>query len=564
MKKILLSLGFVAGTLAASAQPLLVEDFDAMTVGNLATDLTGATPGQNLWGIYSAGTGVSAADIAVVNVASGNNALSITGPAGPTASPSVTRYAFKDFSVDWTARDAGNDVVFTQFKFNTGASGVTSKNSFYGVIFDATGAPVAGYLFSPETKALTGLAFYDATSQGGQNNFYSFNLGTSNAVITLTANQEVTVDLVWDKSTGDVYWAGSNYFSYVPGSKAGVELQEFDFYATAGSGNASAATVVFDDLYIDARPCPWSTMREDAGFNFDENLCQLNATATATVNDAAVTGTFTSTTGLTFTSDSLGIIDVAGSTAGNYVVTYTTDGEVDCPNTSTDTLNIVAAVTPAFTPIADFCSGTTAPALPATSTNNIAGTWAPATISNTASGSYTFTPAQGECANGGSLAVTVKQTPAAPSISANGATAACAGAPVTLTATATGTVNWSNAATGTTTTVSAAGSYTATQTENNCTSAASTAVVLADCSGIEELANGVAIFPNPAHDVINVTVNNVNGTITLMTAEGKVVEARTVSTSTTEVFNVSDLNAGVYFFVVNNAGSVSTEKVIIK
>ena len=49
MKKILLSLGFVAGTLAASAQPLLVEDFDAMNVGNLATDLTGATPGQNGW-----------------------------------------------------------------------------------------------------------------------------------------------------------------------------------------------------------------------------------------------------------------------------------------------------------------------------------------------------------------------------------------------------------------------------------------------------------------------------------------------------------------------------------
>ena len=168
------------------------------------------------------------------------------------------------------------------------------------------------------------------------------------------------------------------------------------------------------------------------------------------------------------------------------------------------------------------------------------------------------------CANTGSVSVTVKQTPAAPAISANGATAACAGAPVTLTATATGTVNWSNATTGTTTIVSAAGSYTATQTVDNCTSAASTAVTLADCSGIEELANGVAIFPNPAHDVINVTVNNVNGTITLMTAEGKVVESRTVATSTTEVFNVSDLNAGVYFFVVNNAGSVSTEKVIIK
>ena len=50
------------------------------------------------------------------------------------------------------------------------------------------------------------------------------------------------------------------------------------------------------------------------------------------------------------------------------------------------------SIAPAFAPIPSFCSGTTAPTLPATSLEGISGTWLPATISNTASGNYMFTP----------------------------------------------------------------------------------------------------------------------------------------------------------------------------
>lgn len=52
-----------------------------------------------------------------------------------------------------------------------------------------------------------------------------------------------------------------------------------------------------------------------------------------------------------------------------------------------------STVTPTFNPIAPFCSGTTpAPTLPLTSIEGIAGTWSPAVVSNTTSGSYVFTP----------------------------------------------------------------------------------------------------------------------------------------------------------------------------
>ncbi|MFN4286619.1 MAG: hypothetical protein ACK4E8_11735, partial [Lacibacter sp.] len=63
--------------------------------------------------------------------------------------------------------------------------------------------------------------------------------------------------------------------------------------------------------------------------------------------------------------------------------------------------------TPLFLPIAPFCAGAPPPALPTTSLNGITGTWSPATINNTASGSYTFTPTPGQCAQTITINVTV-------------------------------------------------------------------------------------------------------------------------------------------------------------
>ena len=57
------------------------------------------------------------------------------------------------------------------------------------------------------------------------------------------------------------------------------------------------------------------------------------------------------------------------------------------------------------------------PNLPTTSINSISGSWNPATISNTASGTYTFTPNVNDCASAVSISVTV--TPKVTDFSAN-------------------------------------------------------------------------------------------------------------------------------------------------
>ena len=51
-----------------------------------------------------------------------------------------------------------------------------------------------------------------------------------------------------------------------------------------------------------------------------------------------------------------------------------------------------ATVTPDFPAIPPICTGSPAPILQPTSPNGISGTWSPAVVSNTASGSYVFTP----------------------------------------------------------------------------------------------------------------------------------------------------------------------------
>jgi hypothetical protein len=70
-------------------------------------------------------------------------------------------------------------------------------------------------------------------------------------------------------------------------------------------------------------------------------------------------------------------------------------------------------VNPNITPLFAFgtslsvCAGGTVPALPGTSDNGINGTWSPATVDNNASGTYTFTPATGQCAVSATFTVTV-------------------------------------------------------------------------------------------------------------------------------------------------------------
>jgi gliding motility-associated-like protein len=95
---------------------------------------------------------------------------------------------------------------------------------------------------------------------------------------------------------------------------------------------------------------------------------------------------------------------VSNTTTGTYTFTPSAG---QCATTTTLTVTVTPNATPTFTAIAPMCSGSTAPVLPSTSTNGIVGIWSPSTVSNTASGTYTFTPNSSVCAIAVTMSVTV-------------------------------------------------------------------------------------------------------------------------------------------------------------
>lgn len=90
--------------------------------------------------------------------------------------------------------------------------------------------------------------------------------------------------------------------------------------------------------------------------------------------------------------------------------TYTfTPSSGQCATTATFTVTVNPVVTPTFGFVTSLsvCAGGTVPTLTNTSSEGITGTWNPSTVDNQNSGTYTFTPDAGQCANSTTLTVTV-------------------------------------------------------------------------------------------------------------------------------------------------------------
>jgi hypothetical protein len=176
---------------------------------------------------------------------------------------------------------------------------------------------------------------------------------------------------------------------------------------------------------------------------------------------------------------------VSNTASGTYTFTPAAGA---CASTATVNVTVNPQTTPTFTAIAPICSGDVAPVLPAVSIEGIAGSWLPAVVSNTASGTYTFTPAAGACASTATVNVTVnpQTTPTFAAIAP-----ICSGdvAPILPATSSNGiTGTWlpavvSNTASGTYTFTPAAGSCASTATVNVTVNASPQISVSDNCTG---------------------------------------------------------------------------------
>ena len=262
------------------------------------------------------------------------------------------------------------DRLKTLQKINfTNSTTVGSNAPYPNAVFFA----VSGVSYTPvSTSALINQA---TCSAGG------------NATLTLTPGSETPYSVSWNTTPVQTGLTASN-------------LQPGDYIATITDA-ASCTTTYSLTISGVANTLPT--------FNNIPPICNgsvapiLPATSTN-----GITGTWSPAT-------------VSNTASGIY--TFTPDvGQ--CASTATMNITVNALTTPSFSPVPPFCSGSAAPVLPTTSTNGITGTWNPATVSNTNSGTYTFTPAVNQCASIANMSITVN-TPVTPTF--NALAAICSG-----------------------------------------------------------------------------------------------------------------------------------------
>jgi surface protein len=135
------------------------------------------------------------------------------------------------------------------------------------------------------------------------------------------------------------------------------------------------------------------------------------------------------------TGDSIGapILDIVGNTI------YALNKDMGAYESQIN----ITAITPAFASIPGICAGSNF-ALPATSTNNITGTWLPAINTNNTT-TYTFTPTAGQCVTSipSTIAVTVNPLPTIAITTTD--SALCLGQTANITATGADSYTWNTA-----------------------------------------------------------------------------------------------------------------------
>lgn len=120
---------------------------------------------------------------------------------------------------------------------------------------------------------------------------------------------------------------------------------------------------------------------------------------TSSTNSPAITGTWSPAV-------------ITTTSSGTFTYIFTPDGAF-CASPYTMTITVTDPLQPVFDPIGPYCKGDSPDNLPTSPTNDpsITGTWNPATISTSTSGTftYTFTPDAGFCATTASLSITIEE-----------------------------------------------------------------------------------------------------------------------------------------------------------
>jgi gliding motility-associated-like protein len=328
-------------------------------------------------------TGLTNGDVVTIQITPTGSGCYATGNGSCTASPCTAPTVTLTSTPASTAQTVCINTAITNITYSIGGSATGASAT--GLPAGVTGVYNAGVFTISGTPSIANTYNYTVTSTGG-----------CSASPVLTGTITVTPLVTPTFNAIAPICSGATAPSLPLASTNGIT----GFWAPAIVSNSATATYTFTP---------------NAG------QCASTATLTVTVN-SPVTPTFNAvpafcaggTAPVLPTSSTNGISGVwTPATVSNAAsATYTfTPNAGQCATSTTLNVTVTPATTPTFAPILPFCAGATAPVLPLTSTNGITGTWNPAVVSNTTSGSYTFTPNAGQCATPINLPIIVAPTP---------------------------------------------------------------------------------------------------------------------------------------------------------
>jgi PKD repeat protein len=319
----------------------------------------------------------------------------------------------------------------------------------------------------------------------------------------------------------------------------------------------------------------------DASFNYPSNtICLSDGNQTPTTGMA---GTFSSTTGLVFVSTTTGEINVSGSTAGTYVITYNVAGT--CPNSSQVSVTLTANPDAAFSYAnAAYCTNGTDPS-PVFGAGANGGVFSSTTgltinsnsgiidLSASTAGTYTVTntiAAVGSCpADAETFSVTVNGLPAValgnftdvcvynPAFALSGGTPS--GGSYSGTGVSGGNFNPATAGVGPETIT-----YSYTDGTTTCSNTATNTINVEECLGLNDNEiNTVSAYPNPTDGKL--TLSNIvgNTAFKVVSVSGQVVSSGVVST-TANTIDLSSFENGIYVLQLTQEQGLQTIRIVKK
>jgi hypothetical protein len=264
MKKLLLFILMGFTTLAFS-QVLKTENFNALTVGNIGTDVAGTNAGQGGWFTANTAGGTNGGNANFQVVVEGGdygNVFQFTGSDAATG----TKFMWQDgFPATWATRTTGNNIIEVEFDYFTGPT-TASFNSFRVYIYSAEATPrvLAGIGVTknavvssvPFANVVNGFGHWTSTPGTGT---YSFGLGpNATTPIALAVNTWVRLGFSFNVTTGHIRWKGPGFDATFTGNDtfpvttAGVAPGEIDFLSAPGTGNTVASVSKFDNYLVKA------------------------------------------------------------------------------------------------------------------------------------------------------------------------------------------------------------------------------------------------------------------------------------------------------------------------